>query len=531
MKYQVKSNIPNIDENYISAIDPNLIEFTTKPEYFITRSTALSQLQVESSYQGYIYKIGNRYRFAKGGGDIQLLEQIDSALDKEHVIAVFVVKSKQVIACEYDYDQLFGLALTDEYYRFKNGKWQLHCARFNPSFELYAAFRDFKKSQLGYMHIDVLDEYKEQAKAILCTINGVEIELNPKRHFPISNINLKTMDIQFQEPYQKMLKITKTADLSLTANDLNLYERMGINYDPRTQLWTSVVNNNSDKLLVIFPGFGGEKYNYPVSTFKAIDTYNKLIFADVYGNKGSYLSVDNDGEDLYERVINKIEQVCRQFSIKIENITFIGVSKGASAAIHFGKAFENAKIHAICPQLDIEYFTRNFLLMNQFLKNSQRKYEVDYNLKNVHLYVAENDKPSHQNRFFETYECKLTILRRYNHIKGGYHAATKAISLLRDDCEIINGHNQRYDLASNGSLFEIKAEILYAEIYFPQMKTSLTLNVENNSFVLPVRMRNGCKCDEEQLRKTKAQIMYITKDQKRFVIDNIQIGAFYNKEL
>lgn len=110
--------------------------------------------------------------------------------------------------------------------------------------------------------------------------------------------------------------------------------------------------NDSDKLVVIFSGFPGNKesarYNYR-RTLKNIN-FNKLFILDDFGyeNRGSYYICENNDFFIEDGVISLINRVKAELDIK-ETI-FLGSSKGGYASLYFGIKYGSEYIISGAPQ-------------------------------------------------------------------------------------------------------------------------------------------------------------------------------------
>lgn len=94
------------------------------------------------------------------------------------------------------------------------------------------------------------------------------------------------------------------------------------------------INNNSDKLLIVFSGFGGKraKYNY-IKGLKDIKI-NKLYILDDFGYTGSYYLLEN-GEDYPEKLTKSlINSILAEK--KYKEVYTAGSSKGGTCALYFG---------------------------------------------------------------------------------------------------------------------------------------------------------------------------------------------------
>ncbi|QWH09536.1 Two component regulator three Y domain-containing protein (plasmid) [Bacillus mycoides] len=98
-------------------------------------------------------------------------------------------------------------------------------------------------------------------------------------------------------------------------------------------------NNKSDKLLVVFSGFPAKGkpavYNY-VLKFRNVEC-NKLYILDDFGDdvRGSYYLGENNNFFVERAVTKLIDNISKENSIKQQDITTIGTSKGGFAALYF----------------------------------------------------------------------------------------------------------------------------------------------------------------------------------------------------
>ena len=124
--------------------------------------------------------------------------------------------------------------------------------------------------------------------------------------------------------------LKQKASKLLTRMKIRLYQK---SYDGLPYLWQ---RNGSDKLLIVFSAFTGDKrrFNY-VTSFKDLKC-DKLFVLDPWGCKGSY--------NLYENGQNYPEMITKQLLDKIVNgagykyVYTAGTSKGGTEAIYFGLA-------------------------------------------------------------------------------------------------------------------------------------------------------------------------------------------------
>ena len=97
-------------------------------------------------------------------------------------------------------------------------------------------------------------------------------------------------------------------------------------------------DNGSDKLLIIFSAFTGEKRRYNYIKSLKILKYDKLFILDPYGYMGSYNLYEN-GDDLPKRTtVSLIEYIINRKNT-YNKIYTLGSSKGGTCAIYFGLLF------------------------------------------------------------------------------------------------------------------------------------------------------------------------------------------------
>lgn len=122
--------------------------------------------------------------------------------------------------------------------------------------------------------------------------------------------------------------LNKKVKKLMTIVKIKLHQK---SFDGLPYLWQ---RNGSDKLLIVFSAFTGDKrrFNY-VTSFKDLKC-DKLFVLDPWGCKGSY--------NLYENGENYPEQITRRLLTKIVNgggykyLYAAGTSKGGTEAIYFG---------------------------------------------------------------------------------------------------------------------------------------------------------------------------------------------------
>lgn len=443
-----------LDQEKIASYNNSKITFSEKPIY-----TSTQGIEFTDEMDAVIVRFGRKYFIVDGKVEESQLSETYAEKYNEPIQVYALVEGK-LVAVECPYHVLVKTNFKNNNYQLIAGEWQLINERFDINFAFHKAFVEWHTDKRHYMHIEVANV---MSKEVIIYVNGKEVKLNTKKHLPIHNINVRKMDVRIKTESQKDLIVRYSNTEYITINDSNLFEKYGITKDPITNLWTSLIKNESTKLLIIFPGFGGQKYRYPISTLRIIDNYNKLIFADVYGNKGSYLYIDNDGQFLIERVKNKISNVIKELGVLEEDIIFHGISKGASAAIYYSKFFPKSKTIAICPQLDIAAYTTKFIALNEFLHNGHRKYKIDFDRENVHIAIAENDYPSNRGISFKNRSCSVSILSELNHREGSQYGAILAQALLKNSVDI---YDDVLNINVGEKLSIMQPDIVYAEICF-----------------------------------------------------------------
>lgn len=484
-----------LDQEKIDSYNNSKITFSEKPMY-----TSTQGIEFTDEMDAVLVRFGRKYFIVDGKVEESQLSEI-YAVKYNEPIQVYALVDGKLVAVECPYHVLVKTNFKNNNYQLIAGEWQLINERFDINFSFHKAFLEWHNEKHHYMHIEAINP---KSKEIIIYVNGKEVKLNLKKHFPIHNINTREMNIKLALESQKHVKVMYTDEEYLTNNDSKLFEKYGIAKDPITNLWTSLIKNESTKLLIIFPGFGGQKYRYPISSLRVIDNYNKLIFADVYGNKGSYLHIDNDGQFLIQRVKNKISEVIKELEIAEEDVVFHGISKGASTAIYYSKFFPRSKTIAICPQLDIEAYTKKFIALNEFLHNGHRKYDIDFDRENVHIAIAENDYPSNQDIIFANRNCKVSILSELNHREGSQFGAILAQALLKNS---VNIYDDVLNINVGEKLPIMQPDIVYAEICF-----------EGGSVTI--------QCNQTQIRVTDKQYKVILDSKQA---ENIQLKLINNE--
>lgn len=115
-----------------------------------------------------------------------------------------------------------------------------------------------------------------------------------------------------------------------------------------------IPKKSSDKLLIIFSGFGAPGkpavFNY-VRSLQTINA-NRLYILDDFGfdKRGAYYLGKEDDFFIEEAVLNLINEISVKNNIKKENIVVSGSSKGGYAALYFGLKYGYGEVLAGAPQ-------------------------------------------------------------------------------------------------------------------------------------------------------------------------------------
>ena len=121
-------------------------------------------------------------------------------------------------------------------------------------------------------------------------------------------------------------------------------------------------DNGSDRLLIVFSAFGGEKptYNY-MRTLRNVKA-DQLFVLDDFGYRGSYYWFENGDSRPSELVRGLIRQVLD--SKKYSDVRTIGSSKGGSCAIYYGLEIGAKEIYAGACQ----YYVGNYLYTDKHMR-------------------------------------------------------------------------------------------------------------------------------------------------------------------
>lgn len=167
-------------------------------------------------------------------------------------------------------------------------------------------------------------------------------------------------------------------------------------------------DNHSDRLLIIFNAFGGEKpkYNY-IRGLRDIKNIDFLYILDDFGYTGSYL--------LYENGDNNVEKMTTALITDITNkkiykqILTAGSSKGGTCALYFGLIFNASAIFSGACQYNLgSYLHRSdherifkgmmgndagieeAELLNSVMPKQLEKYSKTYN-GSIHIIFSKKD--------------------------------------------------------------------------------------------------------------------------------------------
>lgn len=127
--------------------------------------------------------------------------------------------------------------------------------------------------------------------------------------------------------------------------------------------------NKSKKLVVVFSGFHPKsaRYNYMLSLKKY--KYNKLFILDDFGanGTGSYYLDCVDNSQIEKAIIDLIKRIKEQHNI--DELFFVGSSKGGYAAINFSLNFPDSTVIAGAPQYYIGSYmkVREYNVANKFI--------------------------------------------------------------------------------------------------------------------------------------------------------------------
>lgn len=119
-------------------------------------------------------------------------------------------------------------------------------------------------------------------------------------------------------------------------------------YEPETKV---------NRLFVVFSAMMPSylyKYNY-YTTLKDIESY-QLYIKDDSGEYGNYYLGKRKNLAMESNVISLIQNIIRQYNIDFENVTLIGSSKGATAALYYGLKYGFKNVIAGAPQTKIGNF-------------------------------------------------------------------------------------------------------------------------------------------------------------------------------
>ncbi|MBD8045434.1 hypothetical protein H9638_16635 [Arthrobacter sp. Sa2BUA2] len=109
--------------------------------------------------------------------------------------------------------------------------------------------------------------------------------------------------------------------------------------------------DGEDRLCVGFSAISSPydfSYNYRAS-LSSVNAY-RLFILDNFGNRGSYYYADHRNTDIFDSVQEFLSDLCSQLGIDPSNVSFIGSSKGGTAALAHGIRFGVGNIIVGAPQ-------------------------------------------------------------------------------------------------------------------------------------------------------------------------------------
>ncbi|WP_270264938.1 hypothetical protein [Lactococcus formosensis] len=300
-----------------------------------------------------------------------------------------------------------------------------------------------------YLHIEVYMPVKYNASITsrLTYNNGrqdtltVWIEKNPNNQCYYNLIvpdYENVHDISYEYPYYLEGKI------NIFTTQKSIISQEQLSYEEKYQVKEEVINNvniyyaeqrnKGNKLLVTFPGFINlnSSIQYPISWIKDVDC-NKLAFLDRYLINGTYMLLDNQGQNVTEAVVSKIKNYCTNQGILEKDIVFFGTSKGGTISLNVGSHFPNATIISIVPQLDLDVFFNDTYIFGNFhkttlgkyLSNNKRSFNINDTLKRInnqkqrcYVYVGETDYFSNSLalNMFGNIDTKLIVDSSHNEV-------------------------------------------------------------------------------------------------------------------
>lgn len=171
--------------------------------------------------------------------------------------------------------------------------------------------------------------------------------------------------------------------------------------------------HHSKTLIVSFPAFDDKaaKYNYirSLNKFKG----NKLFLLDNFASngRGNYLI----GPDVEDTVIELLQHIITKY--KIEELIFIGSSKGGYSALNFSLCFPNVKVCIGAPQYNLgSYLFKNSMLPNlESIIGEPTQEKIEQLDKRLHNKIMESsNKPTevaiHYSNKEHTYEHHIFFL-------------------------------------------------------------------------------------------------------------------------
>ena len=191
---------------------------------------------------------------------------------------------------------------------------------------------------------------------------------------------------------------------------------------------------DTDHLIIVFSGFGA-KSEFTYDFLKSLSDSSRAailwIKDDFYNNDYATYYLDIFGEDLLEKaVIGFIKEALEYLSIKTENCTLLGCSKGGASAMYYGIKYKFRNIVATAPTLKIGSYiggrvpARNPRKSFEFICNSADSEEAITYFDNLILNAIELDRYYDRNIYLLSSEADpyhsgqikplIGYLNRYN---------------------------------------------------------------------------------------------------------------------
>lgn len=206
-----------------------------------------------------------------------------------------------------------------------------------------------------------------------------EIEINTM--IPIKNLFVYQTEDRYytnaQKVYNEKLKIQKEKS-SIESTEREIYYSISGNI------------NKPKRLIVTFPGFAAphKEVSYLIIKYSTLEKqlnpedFLLVAFQDNYLSSGSYMLMDDNGNDLTKAVINKISSLLVELHLTDSDLLMFGASKGASTAAYYGTFFRDAKMILCVPQMNLSmynvYRPDNVWNMVQRINDSELEFDLNY---------------------------------------------------------------------------------------------------------------------------------------------------------